>query len=228
MDTQRRVVKSKTLPLVQAQPHSAPISSPGVLILGRTRELLYMTPSAHTLLTDLEGLTSTPWNGTALPLAVQHVCTELQDEEQQDYAGSDWNRMQVRHIVRTAHGTILVRGYGIYEQRGSQTGRFLILLEPVLTDSSPSDTNGPTDYHFTVRQRAILNGLVLGQTNKEIAENLKISVHTVKEYIRQLMMKLQTPSRTGIVARVAGLTLPSPKSSSHRKSQIDQVAVQGA
>jgi DNA-binding NarL/FixJ family response regulator len=52
-----------------------------------------------------------------------------------------------------------------------------------------------------------VNGLMRGLTNKELAAELRISTHTVKEYIRQIMMKVKTTSRTGIVARVAGLTL---------------------
>ena len=228
MDKARSAVRSKPHPLPQVQPQPAPLSSPGVLILSMTREPLYITPSARKFLEELDGSTEGSSPGTVLPLAIQYVCNELQHDGKQDLGGTDWGKMHVRHLARTAYGTILVRGYGILEQRGAHTGRFLILLETVLTESSVHDTHGETDYQFTARQRGILNGLVLGLTNKEIAESMKISVHTVKEYVRQLMMKLHTGSRTGIVARVAGLTLPSPKAFGLGKPRAAQAAVQVA
>jgi DNA-binding CsgD family transcriptional regulator len=190
-----------------------------------TREPLYITPSAYKFLEELDGLRDASWDGTPLPLAIQCVCNELQHDGKQYPGGTDWGKMHVRHLARTAYGIILIRGYGIREQRGAHTGRFLILLETVPSESSVHDRHGETDCQFTARQRGIVNGLVLGLTNKEIAESMMISVHTVKEYVRQLMMKLHTGSRTGIVARVAGLTLPSPKASGHRNSQAVPAAV---
>jgi DNA-binding CsgD family transcriptional regulator len=231
MGRPRGVVESKPLPQIQLQ--AAPHSIPGVLILGIAREPLYVTPSAHKLLVELNGVTNAPWGSTALPLAVQQVCTELQHNEKRDPAGTDWDTMQARHLARTDHGTILIRGYGIVDRHHSaQTGRFLILLEAVPTESLLSDTDVPKDFQFTERQRSILNGLDRGLTNKEIAVNMLISVHTVKEHIRQLMIKLHTTSRTGIVAQVARLTLPSlnppPKSADRRTAQASQATVQRA
>jgi DNA-binding CsgD family transcriptional regulator len=177
---------------------------------------------------ELDGLTNQPWGNTALPLAVQQVCTELQHNEKRDPAGTDWDRMQARHLAHTSQGAILVRGYGIVDHHSAQTGRFLILLEAVPLESSLPDTNDATDYQFTERQRAILDGLGLGLTNKKIAENMEISAHTVKEYIRQLMTKLHTRSRTGIVAQISRLTLPSPKSplkpAGRRTAQASRIA----
>jgi DNA-binding CsgD family transcriptional regulator len=230
MGRPRGIVQSKPLQIAKSLPESAALSSPGVLILGIAREPLYVTPSAHRLLLQLDGLTDAPWGNTALPLAVQQICTELQQDKKRDPAGTDWDRMQARHLVHTAQGVILVRGYGIVDRHSAQTGRFLILLETVPAESALSDTDDATDFQVTARQRAILEGLDRGLTNKEIAGNLQLSVHTVKEYIRQLMTKLHTRTRTGVVAQVARLTPPAPNSSpkpaGSRKSQAPPSTVQ--
>lgn len=63
MGRPRGVVESKPLP--QIPPQSVSLSSPGVLILGITREPLYVTPSAHTLLAALNGVTHAPWDRPA-------------------------------------------------------------------------------------------------------------------------------------------------------------------
>ncbi len=227
MGRPRGAVALKPLQTTNTFPESAPLSIPGVLILGIAREPLYVTASAHKLLQELDGSTNVPWGNTALPLAVQLVCAELQHDKR-DPAGTDWDTMQARHLARTDHGTILIRGYGIVDRyRSAQAGRFLLLLEAVPTESSHSDTDVPMDFQFTERQRAILDGLDRGLTNKEIAVNLQISAHTVKEYIRQLMTKLHTRSRTGIVSQIARLTLPSLKpllkSADRRTSQASRI-----
>ena len=224
MGNARRADRSKMLP--QPQPQPIPISSPGVLILSMTLQPLYITPNAHRFLAELDGVTDAWWGGRVLPPAVRHVCTELQQDGKPYPAGTNRDKMQVRHLAQTPQGTILVRGYCIVEQHGGQTGRFLILLEALPAESSGHDSHEEMECQFTARQRGILNGLVLGLTNKEIAESMTISVHTVKEYVRQLMMKLHTGSRTGIVARVAGLTLPSPKATGQFRPHGIPTAVQ--
>jgi DNA-binding CsgD family transcriptional regulator len=214
------------LPLPQVPPQPAPLSVPGVLILSKTREPLYITPFAHKLLAGLNSSTEGYWADTALPLAVQRVCNELEHDRKQDPGGTDWDKMHVDLLTRTGYGSILVRGYNILEHPGAQTGRFLILFETVPDESTTHDTHGATDCRFTARQRAIANELVLGLTNKEIAANMNISVHTVKEYVRQLMMKLHTRSRTSIAAQVARLTMPSPNPADRRTSQASLSPVQ--
>lgn len=228
MGRPRRAAESD--PSATAASHHQPASplSPGVLILSATREPIYITPSAHRFLAELDGAMHAAWVGPALPRAIHHVCDELQQHGPHDQTALELDTVQARQLAKTAQATILVRGYAIREQRNGQTGRFLILLETAPPDSPATRPPSEADHRFTERQRAILNGLMLGHTNKEIADNLQISVHTVKEYIRQIMMKLQTTSRTGIVARVAGLTLSTAKASDQRNGPGSRANIQVA
>lgn len=220
--------RADTASMSQTSSRPAPVTSPGVLILSLTREPIYLTPSARTFLAELDGSPAASWDGSALPPAIHHVCDELQHNRRDDLTATDWGKMHALHLAQTACSTILVRGYGILDQHSGQTGRFLILLEAISTGSPAPIAREDADHQFTERQQGVLNGLLMGHSNKEIAANLQISVHTVKEYIRQIMLKLHATSRTGIVARVAGFTLPSAQSTGQRKSQGPQSAVQVA
>jgi DNA-binding NarL/FixJ family response regulator len=53
---------------------------------------------------------------------------------------------------------------------------------------------------LTARELQILNSLSLGQTNKEIAKDLKISENTVRHHVTSIMEKLQVSDRTEAVA----------------------------
>jgi DNA-binding NarL/FixJ family response regulator len=55
---------------------------------------------------------------------------------------------------------------------------------------------------LSVREREILDLLVEGRANKEIADLLSVSVHTVRMFIRRIYKKMHVHSRGEAVARV--------------------------
>jgi two-component system NarL family response regulator len=56
-------------------------------------------------------------------------------------------------------------------------------------------TPPPTDEALTCREQEVLSLVAVGDTNKEIAAALSISLHTVKSHIRSVLAKLQASSR---------------------------------
>ena len=60
---------------------------------------------------------------------------------------------------------------------------------------------GATPRALAPREREVLGFLVRGQTNKEIAHALGLSVHTVDGYLRTLYEKLEVRSRAAAVAK---------------------------
>jgi DNA-binding CsgD family transcriptional regulator len=67
-------------------------------------------------------------------------------------------------------------------------------------------------FELTHRERETVELLFQGLTTKEIANRLAISTNTVKAFIRLVMVKMRTSTRSGIVGRIAsGARLPPPK-----------------
>jgi DNA-binding CsgD family transcriptional regulator len=56
-----------------------------------------------------------------------------------------------------------------------------------------------TDPTLTSRQRQVLDGLIRGLTNKEIAAELGIGPDAVKRVVSRLLIKLNAPSRSALV-----------------------------
>jgi DNA-binding CsgD family transcriptional regulator len=50
----------------------------------------------------------------------------------------------------------------------------------------------------------VLNGLAEGLAYKQIADQLNVSIHTVRSYIRRIYEKLHVQTRTQAVARFFG------------------------
>jgi DNA-binding NarL/FixJ family response regulator len=70
------------------------------------------------------------------------------------------------------------------------------------------DANMQQRYHLTEREQMVIIYLMLGFTNKEIANRINLSEYTVKEHLKRIMQKTQTTTRTGLLAR---MIFPTPQ-----------------
>lgn len=66
---------------------------------------------------------------------------------------------------------------------------------------------------FTIREQQVLNLLLDGNSNREIAKSLKIEERTVKSYVTKLMQKMGVKNRTALTMRAQDRSmalLPTP------------------
>ena len=56
-------------------------------------------------------------------------------------------------------------------------------------------------FHLTTREQEVLRHLLVGQTTKEIATGMEISPHTVKAFLRMIMVKMGVSTRSAIVGK---------------------------
>jgi DNA-binding CsgD family transcriptional regulator len=82
-------------------------------------------------------------------------------------------------------------------------GRSLIVLY-LSKDLTAEDSLGLTayEYRLTARERETLLGMVMGLTNKELAQRMDISPSTAKAFVRMVMAKMGVTKRAAVVARV--------------------------
>jgi DNA-binding CsgD family transcriptional regulator len=84
---------------------------------------------------------------------------------------------------------------------------------PVLVsvnEPSPEYSTAPSEVPtLSPREAATLHWLSLGNSNKEIAQALDISPHTVRCYVARLMQKLRAANRAQVVTRAFALRLLS-------------------
>jgi DNA-binding CsgD family transcriptional regulator len=57
-------------------------------------------------------------------------------------------------------------------------------------------------FHLTQREAEIVTYLLQGLTNKEIGNRMKISPNTVKAFLRLVMVKTGTSTRSGIIGKI--------------------------
>jgi DNA-binding NarL/FixJ family response regulator len=73
---------------------------------------------------------------------------------------------------------------------------------PIFDDEGDADLSRP---ELTVRELEVLQQLITGASNKEIARRLDISVHTAKFHVASIASKLGAAGRTDAVARALRL-----------------------
>ena len=85
-------------------------------------------------------------------------------------------------------------------------------MEPLAEAVAGSATRHGPGVALSPRERDVLRLLVLGQTDREIAETLYLSVRTVERHVARILAKLDVRTRTAAAATAiaAGLVSPNP------------------
>lgn len=177
--------------------------SPGIILITGQFDIAYVNPQATRLLDQLGKPVRMPSSSQTHPSALMGLCVSLHSKLARSLRDGRWDDVQAQSVVMTAGGAILLRGLVLPADDTVVDHRFLVLLECVPCEIPQPDPKSADDPPvLSHRQHAIANGLSRGLTNKQLASELQISPHTVKEYIRALMLKVKAPNRAGIVAQL--------------------------
>jgi DNA-binding NarL/FixJ family response regulator len=75
------------------------------------------------------------------------------------------------------------------------------IARKVVASFQKSKQTGQKQTHLSPREEAVLNCLAKGLTYKQIADQLEISIDTIRTYLRRIYEKLHVQSRTEAVAK---------------------------
>ncbi len=95
----------------------------------------------------------------------------------------------------------MVAGGSIWAPRRIQA----TLIQRLLAERDSQGHGAAGRVSFTGREQQVLNLLLDGQSNREIARNLNIEERTVKSYVTKLMRKMGVTNRIALSMRAQGL-----------------------
>jgi DNA-binding CsgD family transcriptional regulator len=84
---------------------------------------------------------------------------------------------------------------------GSSSATVALLLERSSSELI-SMSEVVRQFNLSPRERQAVEYLLMGLTSKEIADRMKISVNTVKAFLRLVMVKMGVSTRSGIVGKI--------------------------
>jgi DNA-binding CsgD family transcriptional regulator len=180
----------------------------GVMLFNSAGQLLFMNNEAQNYIRQLQSFTAKE-NGTCLiPEDIHAVVRELITRILQCDHPKDCETIQVERICLGLEQRLLLRGLCVPDEPLVRNSRLLIIMEKLNQKLECLDVNIQQRYHLTEREQMVIIYLMLGFTNKEIANRLNLSEYTVKEHLKRIMKKTKTTTRTGLLAR---MIFPSPQ-----------------
>jgi len=174
---------------------------PGVFIVNSTMKVLWAERRAWELCRAIDPNRTAKSAGHQLPKAVQAVGEEALQLLNEGYSRNSDSPL-IRKIIKGAGGSLLVCGFGLPFNKDPQQSQLLILIERVGRRGIAAAQQAKEIFKLTQREVEVVQHLLKGWSNKQIAYDLKLKEQTVKEHIHRIMAKTKSESRTGILARV--------------------------
>lgn len=152
-------------------------------------------------LPGMSGIEATRRVRAAFPEAQVVMLTVFEDPKtilQAICAGADGYLLK-----RTSAPELLAQLRGIAAGGAPLTAGVARAILGLMRDLAPPDAAGPTAARLdlTDRERDVLRGLVRGQSYKQAAADLSVSIDTVRTHVRGLYRKLQVHSVAAAVSR---------------------------
>jgi len=180
----------------------------GIVLFNSTGQLLFMNQEAQLFLRQLLPITTREQGTCLIPEDVHSVVRDLIARLMQCEIPKDCETLQVERLCFGPDQRLLLRGLCIPDEPLARNSRFLVIIEKLHHKLECPDSNIQQRYHLTEREQMVIIYLMLGFTNKEIANRLNLSEYTVKEHLKRIMAKTKTTTRTGLLAR---MIFPTPQ-----------------
>jgi DNA-binding NarL/FixJ family response regulator len=103
------------------------------------------------------------------------------------------------YLLKRSSPTKLLQAIREVEAGGSPMSSSI--ARKVVASFQKSKQTGEKQVHLSPREEAVLNCLAKGLTYKQIADQLSISIDTIRTYLRRIYEKLHVQSRTEAVAK---------------------------
>ena len=130
------------------------------------------------------------------------ICTVFEDDERLFSALEAGATGYI--LKRTAPAILLEAIRDIHQGGAPMTSLIARKVMHALQNKLKKPDTIETIYNLSTREREILTLLTDGYRNKEIAEQLFISLHTVKSHIYRIYEKLHVKSRVEAMNKIAG------------------------
>ena len=178
-------------------------AGPGIMLLTASMRLLYKDRRAGELCQQIircqDGKTA---NGV-LPQAVASLVDQIRKTLKVRTDPKDWEQIQLRRYVNTLHSSVLLCGTALIDQTYAEA-RILIVISEVGIGAWQDHVvvRAKEMFHLTARETTVVQHLLKGWTNKEIANEMRLAEQTIKEHFKHISEKTSTTTRTGIVMTI--------------------------
>jgi len=187
-------------------------TSTGVVLFTSMGQLLFMNKEAQACLRQLQPLTTRENGNCLIPPEVHSIVRDLISRLIECEHPKDCESIQAERLFFSSDQGLLLRGFCIPDVPIARNSRVLVTIERLHQTLGCPNANVQDRYNLTQREQMVIIYLMLGFTNKEIANRLNLSEYTVKEHLKRIMQKTKTTTRTGLLGRMVFPTIGNDSS----------------
>jgi len=190
-------------------------SEPGIIILNLGKQITYANQIAlETFISDNASHRNNQPLGTfKLPSEISRIHAELTSRLYRFAWNSCPDAVYLKKIISIRHDQYIIRAFIISDSQKRSSAHFLVLFDKLFVRSRFDLERARLYYKLSLKEFEVVQLLIGGRTNKEIANKLKIAESTVKEYMRKIMRKATSTTRAGVVAKILSLSSKDTRSS---------------
>ncbi len=191
-------------------------AQPGILILDKRMKVIYLNLDAKVFLAGLteksrlapqdEGISPSPqYEAGNEQMVLPEIICQLYEQFTEALilyeSASEEPVPTVNRICIHVGVVYLLRALSLENQKNhKKQDHFMILIERVSQGLRIDQIDWTAK--LTPRENEVVQLLLEGKTNKEVAVCINIGEYTVKDHIKRIMKKLEVTTRAGIVAKV--------------------------
>jgi len=180
-----------------------PHAGPGIMLLTASMKLLYKDRRAWELCQQIircrDGKTA---NGVLPPVVVSLV-TQIRKILKVRIDPREWEQLRVQRIVDTIHSSVLLCGTALIDQTSAEKRILIVISEVGIgTWQDTVIVHAKEQFQLTKREATVIQHLLKGWTNKEIANEMSVAEQTIKVHFKHITRKTSTTTRTGIVMKI--------------------------
>ena len=187
----------------QKEHMGVPHAGPGIMVLTASMRLLYKDRRAGELCQQIIRSQDGKTAKGVLPPAVASLVDQIQKILTVRTDSKDWEQIQLRRVVNTLHSSVLLCGTALIDQTHAQTRILIVMNETgICAWQDKVLVQAKETFHLTARETTVIQHLLKGWTNKEIANEMRLAAQTIKEHLKHISEKTSTTTRTGIVMTI--------------------------
>ena len=191
-------------------------TGPGIMLLTGSMRLLYKDRRAWELCEQIIRCQDRKAANGVLPPVVARLANEIRKILQVPTEAKDWEQFQLRRIVSSLHHPVLICGTGLAAPNDSEA-RILIVMNEIGVGAWQNKViaQAKEKFNLTSREITVVQHLLKGWTNKEIANEMVLAEQTVKEHCKHILEKTSTITRTRLLMKLVDSGLcqePAPHS----------------
>ena len=139
--------------------------------------------------TGLEMLKITTVFGSSILYHIKELCTDILDDEFEKNKGYAMHRTTV---LKANNNDVKVDILVKKDEKSGRNPQFIIIMEYCNEDRIAADYK----FKFSRREAEIIDGLIQGKINTQLAKGLNLSENTIKTHIKNIYKKTGTNNRT--------------------------------